>query len=203
MISTINYKHVLIGIFAIFAIYFLFKKDDIDNNDDQVNLTNVQNIPDTFWTNVIKIENDQKNIYQYQLPQEFNVNPKFLIYHPNFTLSPTKMVQIISKTDNEATAMLNLWVSLNKGLLDQEENFSQLFETSIRRALNYPSVVHKFKTEITNMVHFDTQPHKPDNLEFTEDLALNEVLYQNPPENKETNNQFGAINSGGEALASF
>ena len=132
-------------------------------------------------------------MYQYQLPNHFNINPKYLMYHPNFTVSANKMIQIISESEQEAIAMLNLWVALNKGLLDKEENFSKLFETSIKRAIIYPSVAHKFKIEINNMVHFQPDQPKPENLEFTEDLALSEVLTENPPVIEEK--QFDSVNS--------
>ena len=81
---------------------------------------------DNFWTNIITIENEGSKLYQYQLPNHFDINPKYLMYHPNFTVNANKMIQIISESPEEAVAMLNLWVSLNKGLLDNEENFSKL-----------------------------------------------------------------------------
>ena len=135
---------------------------------------------DSFWTNIIIVENESSKLYQYQLPDSFNINPKYLMFHPNFTVNPNKMIQIISDKEPEAVAMLNLWVSLNKGLLDNEENFNKLFLTSIKRALHYPSVVHKFKIEINNMVHFEKN-NIPENLEFTEDLALSDVQRETPP----------------------
>jgi len=136
---------------------------------------------DVFWTKVVNVESENKKMYQYQLPNHFQVNPKFLMYHPNFSLSGTKMVQIMAEEEGEAVAMLNLWVALNKGLLDNEENFSELFNTTISRAVKHPKLLYKFKEEIESMISMQIDNKHPDNLEFTEDLALSEVLRENVP----------------------
>lgn len=151
---------------------------------DPMNLPShsVQAGVDTFWTRVVNMDGEPSKIYHYQLPDNFIINPKYLMFHPNFNISPSRTVQIISENEGEAVAMLNLWISLNQGLLDDETQFSTLFKTSIERAKNHPSVVHKFKQDIINMLYY--QPPKPnsnDNLEFTEDLALSEIVQENPP----------------------
>ena len=91
------------------------------------------------------------------------------------------MVQIMAEEEGEAVAMLNLWITLNKGLLDNEENFSELFETTIMRAVKHQKLLYKFKEEIESMISMQIDNKHPDNLEFTEDLALSEVLRENVP----------------------
>lgn len=212
---SLSFKNILIVIITCVIIYFF-----ISNNKNNINNTNnINNLSDyeqdyeqdyepqitthfdTFWTNILQIENEDSKVFQYQLPKYFNINPKYLMYHPNFTVNSDKIIQIISDNEPEAVAMLNLWVALNKGLLDEEDNFEKLFETSIRRSKNYPSVSHKFKSEINNMVYFNQEQeiNKPENLEFTEDLALNEVLLDNKSEKMEIG--YDAVNSFDSGMA--
>jgi len=103
--------------------------------------------------------------------------------------------------------MLNLWISLNLGLLDAETKFSQLFKTSVERAVHHPSVAHKFKQDILNMLYFQPPQENQDNLEFTEDLALSEIAQENPPsrKNQDTEQMFEAVTSGsgGSSFAPF
>ena len=204
-------KTIIIAIVVISIIIYLISNN---KNNDNIIITpeetvepTVQQQRDPFWTNIMIVENEKSKVFQYQLPANFNINPKYLMYHPNFTVSANKMVQIVSENDGEAVAMLNLWVSLNKGLLDGEENFSGLFETSIKRALTHPAVAHKFKIDINNMVHFEEQK-EPENLEYTEDLAMNEVALAHPPnqeiiDQKHKENGFEAVNSFDENMALF
>lgn len=205
---SLSLKNILIILVTLVLIYLFFKKDNNNNNNNNTNQSNVSTIEpqittqiDTFWTNILHIDNEDSTVFQYQLPEHFNVNPKYLMYHPNFTVTNNKTIQIISDNEPEAVAMLNLWVALNKGLLDGEENFSKLFETSIRRSKKYPAVFHKFKSDINNMVYFqyDENEHKPENLEFTEDLALSEVLLSNPPDKIET--LYDSVNTYTDTLA--
>ncbi|ADO67530.1 hypothetical protein crov496 [Cafeteria roenbergensis virus] len=195
---SLSLKNILIISVTLVFIYLFFIKDTNTNNTIDITNSNNHNEQtynssiepqistqlDTFWTNILQVDNEDSKVYQYQLPNYFNVNPKYLMYHPNFSMNANKTVQIISDNEPEAVAMLNLWVALNKGLLDSEENFSKLFETSIRRSKKYPAVFHKFKSDINNMVYFQNDINEtiPDNLEFTEDLALNEVLLSNQPD---------------------
>lgn len=201
---SLSLKNIIIGLLILFIIYLMFfkKEKNVINNleepeilPDQIYQPETMTQISTFWSNIIKVENESSNLYQFQLPEYFNINPKYLLYHPNFTVSNNKMVQIISDNEEEAIAMLHLWIALNKGLLDKENNFSKLFETSIRRAKTYPSVAHKFKSEINNMIFFNPDETQPDNLEFTEDLALNEVLLKNPPSEEIANQDFETLNS--------
>lgn len=194
---SLSLKNIIIAIVVLAIIYFVINKNEKNPHNhilpNQEYKPSVVSKTDNFWTNILQVENESTTIYQYQLPNYFNLNPKYLMYHPNFTVSANKTIQIISEREEEAVAMLNLWVALNKGLLDGEENFSKLFETSIRRAITYPSVAHKFKIEINNMIHFQPDEVKPENLEFTEDLATSEVLAENPPLREEK--QFDSLNS--------
>lgn len=175
---SLSLKNILIISVVLAIIYFIIKKNDVDDNTNETptidpNQYYQQPQPqnDYFWTSIIA--NGDTMIYQYQLPNYFEINPKYLMYHPDFTVQANKMIQIVSENEPTAVAMLNLWVALNKGLLDNEENFAKLFDISIKRAINYPSVAHKFKIEINNMVYSHFNENKPENLEFTEDLASN------------------------------
>ena len=137
-----------------------------------------------FWTNVVLTTDNGNILYQYQLNDNFVINSKYLLFHPNFSVTGTKMIQILSEHEGEAVAMLNLWIALNKGLLDNEENFSELFTTSIDRAINNESVLHQFKEDIINMLSDESENYNnQDNLEYTEDLAINEALLEEPPVN--------------------
>lgn len=186
MISiNLDLKNIVILICIAILFYIMFSpkitKEPVVIEPTEQYQPKIDQITDSFWSNIIIVENEKSKLYQYQLPDSFIVNPKYLMFHPNFTLNANKMVQIITELEAEAVAMLNLWVSLNKGLLDNEQNFSKLFETSIKRAIQYPSVVHKFKIEINNMVHTKIS-ESPANLEFTEDLALSDVQRELPPQ---------------------
>jgi hypothetical protein len=214
MISlSLNLRTIVIALVIVGIVMIIMNskksEPEVVINPEETHQPRVQEQIDSFWTKIILVENENTKLFQYQLPNHFNINPKYLVYHPNFTVSANKMVEIVSENDSEATAMLNLWVSLNKGLLDGEENFAKLFETSIKRALHYPSVTHKFKIDINNMVHFDNQPEeKPQNLEFTEDLALNENVLANEPneevvEQKLQEDKFEPLNSFNESMALF
>lgn len=209
---SLNLRTLVIAIVVIGIITYLIsnnnnKTTEVVINPEETIEPKVQQQMDSFWTSIMVVENENSKVFQYQLPADFNLNPKYLLYHPNFSVSANKMVQIISENDGEATAMLNLWVSLNKGLLDGEENFSKLFETSIKRALTHPAVVHKFKIDINNMVHFEKQ-EQPENLEYTEDLAINETTLVNPPneeilEQKNNENKFEPVNAFDKNMALF
>jgi len=190
---------LILGI--ILLLFWIFTENKSQNNNTNLkNIVNQEhqestekhgNLPshsiqagvDTFWTRVINMEGEPSKIYHYQLPDNFIINPKYLMFHPNFNVTPSRTVQIISENEGEATAMLNLWISLNQGLLDDETQFSTLFKTSIERAKSHPTVVHKFKQDILNMLYFQPpQANSNDNLEFTEDLALSEIIQENPPQ---------------------
>jgi hypothetical protein len=174
------------------------------NNINQLPVNEISAGVDTFWTRIVNMDNEPSKIYHYQLPNNFQINPKFLMFHPNFNITPSKTVQIISQHEGEAIAMLNLWVSLNLGLLDAETKFSQLFKTSIDRAVNHPSVAHKFKQDILNMLYFQPPQENQENLEFTEDLALSEIAQQNPPKPQQHEEpMFEAVGGGGGAFAPF
>lgn len=212
---SLNLRTILITLVVIGIIYFLIsynkkkEEDEIIIDPENNFQPKIQEQHDTFWTKIILVENEPGKIYQYQLPNHFEINSRYLMFHPNFSVSANKMVQIISENDGEAVAMLNLWVSLNKGLLDGEENFSQLFETSIKRALAYPSVAHKFKIDINSIVHYHKEEQeKPQNLEYTEDLALNENVLENEPnqqiiDQKQQEENFEPVNSFNENMALF
>ena len=213
MISiSLNLRTIIIALLVLSVIIYLIKSEEKPQeviSTEETHQPQIQEEVSSFWTKILLIENENTKLYQYQLPNEFNVNPRYLMFHPNFTLSANKTVQIVSEHEGEAVAMLNLWVSLNKGLLDGEENFSKLFETSIKRALTFPQVIHKFKIDINNMVHFNNQPEeKPENLEYAEDLALNEVQLEDKPneeviQQKENEEKFEPLNSFNESMASF
>lgn len=190
------------------------------NNEQVLPSHSVQAGVDTFWTRVVVMDGEMSKVYHYQLPNNLIINPKYLMFHPNFNVTPSRNVQIISDNEGEAVAMLNLWITLNKGLLDDETQFSTLFKTSVDRAKTHPSVVHKFKQDILNLLYFQpTQPNSNDNLEFTEDLALSEIVQENPPQRliqetqenhlppapQSNDNQggFDAIPAGGGAFAPF
>lgn len=190
---SLSLKNILIISVVLAIIYFIIKKNDVDDNTNETPTIDpnqyYQQPPtqtDNFWTSIIA--NGNTMIYQYQLPNYFDINPKYLMYHPNFTVQANKMIQIVSENEPEAVAMLNLWVALNKGLLDNEEDFSKLFDISIKRAITYPSVTHKFKIEINNMVYSHFNENKPENLEFTEDLAPS-IENNNQGQLEEQNNQ--------------
>lgn len=189
MISlSFNTKTIVIILVAIGIIFIVWNskssdEDNTINNEENKEISSHENnsiennsmennlVQDSFWTNIINLPEDNKNLYQFQLPNNFEVNPKYLMFHPNFLLSANKLVQIVSEYKQEAVAMLYLWIALNKGLLDNEQNFAQLFETSIRRSINYPSVEHKFKIDINNLLTAELEENSPENLEYTEDLA--------------------------------
>lgn len=174
---------ILVAIGIIFIVWNSKSSDETSNNEENKEISSHENnsiennsmennlVQDSFWTNIINLPEDNKNLYQFQLPNNFEVNPKYLMFHPNFLLSANKLVQIVSEYKQEAVAMLYLWIALNKGLLDNEQNFAQLFETSIRRSINYPSVEHKFKIDINNLLTAELEENSPENLEYTEDLA--------------------------------
>ena len=215
MISlSLNFRTIVIALVVVGIIFYLINSNnkseqtDVIINPDESVQPKIQEQLDSFWTKIITVENEFGKVYQYQLPNHFEINPRYLMFHPNFSVSANKMVQIVSENEGEAVAMLNLWVSLNKGLLDGEENFSQLFETSIKRALAYPSVSHKFKIDINQMVHYQKEEEKPQNLEYAEDLALNESLLENEPnqkvtEQKHQEEKFEPLNSFNESMALF
>jgi hypothetical protein len=217
MISlSLNLRTILIALVVVGIIYYLISSnkqepEEVVINPEESVQPRVQEQVDSFWTKIILVENESSKVFQYQLPNHFNINPRYLMFHPNFSVSANKMVQIISDQEGEAVAMLNLWVSLNKGLLDGEENFSKLFETSIKRALTYPSVSHKFKIDINTMVHYSKEQEeleKPQNLEYAEDLALNESVLETEPnqkvvEQKLQEEKFEPLNSFNESMALF
>lgn len=189
MALTLNVKTMVIIFITFLLIFILLRNNNTETEESQVEpeqqTIEIDEGVDAFWTKVVNVESEKKKMYQYQLPNYFQVNPKFLMYHPNFSLSGTKMVQIMAEEEGEAVAMLNLWVALNKGLLDNEENFSELFETTIMRAVKHPKLLYKMKEEIESMIEMQVDNKHPDNLEFTEDLALSEVLRENVPINEE------------------
>lgn len=220
-LKTIVLTAAIVGI-IIFLIYSN-KNDKVVIDPETTFQPKIQEKNDTFWSKIIIIENEKEKLFQYQLPKEFDVNPKYLIYHPNFNISDKKLIGIVSEHEGEAVAMLNLWVSLNKGLLDKEENFAKLFETSIKRALHYPSVVHKFKSDINSMIYTYEEPQ---NLEYTEDLAqkqepqieqkivenhieehieksIEKSLKKETEETQETPNNFEPLNSFDSNMALF
>lgn len=156
--------------------------DQENENVDEKPVFEPKTLSSDFWTNIVlTTDEDGKVLYQYQLDDNFVINSKYLMFHPNFSVTGTKMVQILSEHEGEAVAMLNLWIALNKGLLDNEENFSELFTTSINRAVHHASVLHQFKEDVKNMLLQPSNP--PENLEYTEDLAVNEALLEEPPVN--------------------
>ena len=185
MALTLNVKTMVILCITFLLIFMLLRNNNTETEESksepEQQTLKIDEEADEFWTKIVNIESENKKMYQYQLPNHFQVNPKFLMYHPNFSLSGTKMVQIMAEEEGEAVAMLNLWVSLNKGLLDNEENFSELFETTIMRAVKHPKLLYKMKEEIESMINMQVDNKHPENLEFTEDLALSEVLRENVP----------------------
>jgi len=201
MALTLNVKTMVILCITFLLIFMLLRNNNTETEDSQVEIEQqtleIDEGVDVFWTKIVNVEGEKKKMYQYQLPNYFQVNPKFLMYHPNFSLSGTKMIQIMAEEEGEAVAMLNLWVALNKGLLDNEENFSELFETTIMRAVKHPKLLYKMKEEIESMIEMQVDNKHPDNLEFTEDLALSEVLRENVPINEEQ--QFEAYQADGLA----
>lgn len=201
MALTLNVKTMVILCITFLLIFILLRNNNIESEESQVEpeqqKLEIDEAVDAFWTKVVNVESENKRMYQYQLPNHFQVNPKFLMYHPNFSLSGTKMVQIMAEEEGEAVAMLNLWIALNKGLLDNEENFSELFETTIMRAIKHSKLLYKMKEEIESMIEMQVDNKHPDNLEFTEDLALSEVLRENVPTEQEP--QFEAYQADGLA----
>lgn len=181
MLSTAQIV-IIIAIIGVCIWYFMDNKRDTfeEDNIEHMESLNEEVISDPFWSRVVLLRNSNDVIYNYDLPGNFNINPKYLKLHPSFSVTPDRTIQIVSDNEGEAVAMLSLWVSLNLGLLDNEQEFSKLFQISLERARNYPSVSNKFKQDIVNML-YSVSDKNEEKLDFTQDLALSEVRYQNPP----------------------
>ena len=161
MIDT--YLYFILGFVLILLLFYIFK----NNNKNQ----NISNYPkEDLWNNIIEYE--QGYLYTFILPDNFNINPKYIKYHPDFTyVDNDKTIYINSETEGKAVAMLYLWILLNKNLLDNENNFNLLFNKSIHKAKKFNFVLQKFKKEINNLL-FEENIQNYDNMEFSQDLEL-------------------------------